>query len=188
MTLACDAAGNCACSVDSDCGTPTACTSFTCNTATSVCATVYTDKGQGNPGGGTTGNCMKVTCDEQGGPLQVVDDTNIDDDGNFCTTDVCTNGVSSHPATVAGSSCGGLLCDGAGKCVCTMDAECGAPFGLRRAYLPGEHLCRQQLGDGHQLHGRREPMHDRHLQRHGDVQPPCRGHGGVLRLGPGVQR
>lgn len=127
LQLSCDGAGNCSCVTDGDCGTATACTSFTCNTATSVCSTVYTDKGQGDPGGGVPGNCMKVTCDGQGGPLQVIDDTNVDNDGNLCTSDICTGGVGSHPPTATGSSCGGTLqCDGAGKCVgCTKNMDCG---------------------------------------------------------------
>ena len=127
LQLSCDGAGNCACLTDGDCGTATACTTFTCNTATNVCTTVYTGKGMGDPGGGAVGDCMKVTCDGQGGPQMVIDDADIPDDGNLCTTDVCTGGMASHPFTVAGSSCGGTLqCDDAGKCLgCTKNSNCG---------------------------------------------------------------
>ncbi|MEP7121903.1 MAG: hypothetical protein ABJE95_13365 [Byssovorax sp.] len=127
----CDATGNCSCTKDSDCGTGTACASFTCNAMTNVCSTAFTPKGQGKPGGGVVGDCMKVTCDGQGGPMQSIDDTNSGDDGKPCTNDICTNGVPSHPFAAAGSSCGGnAKCDGSGKCVgCNTVADCPADSG-----------------------------------------------------------
>jgi hypothetical protein len=69
------------------------------------------------------------------------DDTNLPDDGNQCTQDICTGGVPSNPAQPISTTCdqnGGVHCDGAGNCVpasCTdgiqnegeTDIDCGGP-------------------------------------------------------------
>jgi hypothetical protein len=71
-------------------------------------------------------DCHKIVCDGMGGSETIVDDTDLPNDNNPCTTDICTNGVASHGDVGAGTSCGtGLECDGAGNCVnCIMASEC----------------------------------------------------------------
>jgi hypothetical protein len=75
----------------------------------------------------TAGDCKRVVCDGQGGTMVVVDNTNVPNDGNPCTLDVCTNGQPSNPPTPAGTSCGTMLvCNGAGACVgCLQNSDCG---------------------------------------------------------------
>ncbi len=79
----------------------------------------------------TPGDCQVQVCDGNGGKQQQVDDTDIPDDGNDCTTDTCSNGQPSHSPAPQNTSCGGsagLYCDGAGKCVgCTNASECATP-------------------------------------------------------------
>jgi hypothetical protein len=59
--------------------------------------------------------------------MQVNDDTNLPDDGNLCTTDVCTNGTPSNPAEPTTTACGtNQHCDGAGQCAgCSVPSDCG---------------------------------------------------------------
>jgi hypothetical protein len=54
------------------------------------------------------------------------DDTDIPNDNNPCTVDLCTSGVPSHPPVAPGTSCGSaLFCDGAGVCVsCLLASDC----------------------------------------------------------------
>jgi len=76
------------------------------------------------------GDCEIVECD--GSTVVVADDPNDVDDGSDCTTDECTNGVPSHPASPSGSPC--FLgnshgeCDGAGECIVECSAEMPCPI------------------------------------------------------------
>jgi hypothetical protein len=127
--LTCDGAGNCTgCKKDADCGTPTACTSFTCNTSTGACSTVYTAKGDGDPGGQTLGDCKKTVCNGQGGTTTVDDDTDVPAPANSCKVGVCSMGMPDQTPTAPGTSCGnGSKCDGSGNCAaCLTDGDCGA--------------------------------------------------------------
>src|SRR5262249_20069668 len=59
-----------------------------------------------------------------GNVTAVVDDTDVPlDDGNACTSEVCTAGVGSHPVKPQGTACsqnGGVLCDGQATPACTQ--------------------------------------------------------------------
>jgi hypothetical protein len=67
----------------------------------------------GNPGGQIAGDCRKVVCNGMGGTTTVPDDTDLQDDGNPCTTDSCSGGVPQHLPAGNGTSCGGgLTCNG----------------------------------------------------------------------------
>jgi hypothetical protein len=72
------------------------------------------------------GDCQKIVCDGQGALAQQVDDTDLPDDSNPCTQDVCTAGAPSHPASAFGTSCGGALtCDNKGQCTgCAGPGDC----------------------------------------------------------------
>lgn len=73
-----------------------------------------------------TGDCQQIVCDGQDAVIQQADSTDIPDDSNPCTLDVCTAGVPSHPAAASGTSCGvGLTCNNLGNCIgCTGPADC----------------------------------------------------------------
>jgi hypothetical protein len=73
-------------------------------------------------------DCQASAC--MGGMLvQVPDDTDLPDDGNLCTKDICTNGVPSNPFESSTKDCGAsLVCDGAGSCVgCVNSNMCADP-------------------------------------------------------------
>jgi hypothetical protein len=124
----CDSAGNCVqCFQASDCGTDTACKTFTCNAG--VC-------GSNNVAAGTVvnnavaGDCHSDQCDGNGNITTNAVDNNDKpaDDGNQCTLDNCNAGTPQHPPAPQGTSCnqnGGTVCNGAGVCgTCTQDADC----------------------------------------------------------------
>src|SRR5205807_2533563 len=107
-----------------DCpGQDTECQQRTCDAG--VCGVANTPSGQATQQQ-QTGDCLQTQCDGAGGFQQTIDDTDVPNDNNACTTDVCTNGVPSHTDVNAGTSCGGTLqCDGNGNCVgCLTPADC----------------------------------------------------------------
>ena len=73
-----------------------------------------------------SGDCHKSVCDGNGGVTQVVDDSDIQQDGNLCTGDTCSGGVIGHPPIPAGTDCGApKTCDGSGNCNgCSFAAQC----------------------------------------------------------------
>jgi hypothetical protein len=68
---------------------------------------------------GPAGDCQKAVC-TSGTCGFVADDGDVPaDDGNQCTSDVCSGGVPSHPSKPVGTTCnqsGGTVCNGAGVC------------------------------------------------------------------------
>jgi hypothetical protein len=49
--------------------------------------------------------------------MLIADDSDLPDDNNPCTTDVCKGGVASHANVASGASCAaGMICDGNGNC------------------------------------------------------------------------
>jgi hypothetical protein len=74
------------------------------------------------------GDCKEVYCDGSGSTEQGPSDTDLPNDANDCTSDVCTDGVPSNPPLEAGAACGAtgdLVCDGAGSCVgCVAETDC----------------------------------------------------------------
>jgi len=122
----CDAVGSCVgCNADSDCGTNTVCTTFSC--VNQVCKVVQ------SPGKVTTldpfGDCKASVCNESG---QIVDGPadNDNDDNNECTTDACVGGQPQHQPVAARTTCsqnGGKMCNGSANaaCVaCVADSDC----------------------------------------------------------------
>ncbi len=120
----CDGAGHCAaCLVASDCpGQDTecqqrACTAGVCGVTNAALGTAVTMQ--------TTGDCQKVVCDGNGGTTSQNDDTDLPDDNNTCTNDVCTAGVPSHTNLSDGASCGGVLTCLNGTCSgCGQASDC----------------------------------------------------------------
>ncbi|APR76251.1 5'-nucleotidase [Minicystis rosea] len=122
----CDAAGNCiACTKASDCGTDTACKTFSCDAG--ICNVTFA--AVGTPVGvQVAGDCRRIQCDGAGTIVDAIDDTDASSDGKECTVDSCMSGVPVHIAKPAGVACGNnQVCDLAGNCVgCNQPSDCGA--------------------------------------------------------------
>ncbi len=121
----CDGQGNCVeCLGPADCpGVDDECQQRACDNG--VCGFDYTMAGT-PVSGQTDGDCQELQCDGSGSIITVDLDTDLPDDSNACTDDVCTAGVPTNPFEPSGTSCGGtLVCDGAGQCVgCNVPADC----------------------------------------------------------------
>jgi hypothetical protein len=91
----CDGAGKCAeCLVANDCpGQDTECQKRACTMG--ACGVTFTAMGTAL-GTQAAGDCKKAVCDGAGGTTSQNDDTDLPNDNNVCTTDVCTAGVPSH--------------------------------------------------------------------------------------------
>jgi hypothetical protein len=112
------------CTVPSDCpGKETECQTRTCDN--SFCGIGFSAAGKAISAQ-FGGDCQQIVCDGQGTIVQQADDTDVPDDSNPCTKDVCTGGVPSHPAAPFGTTCGGALtCDNTGHCTgCTGPGDC----------------------------------------------------------------
>jgi hypothetical protein len=72
------------------------------------------------------GDCQETSCDGAGSTVSDPDDTDLPEDNNPCTQNVCAGGVPSYPAEPSGATCGaGLVCNGAGVCIgCVVAADC----------------------------------------------------------------
>ncbi len=121
----CDGMGLCVeCLAPADCaGADDACQTRTCMQG--KCGKSFTAAGAALPAQ-KIGDCLKAVCDGNGATLQVNDDTDLPDDKNACTDDVCTAGVPSTSNKPQGTACGAaLLCDSAGACVgCNSPSDC----------------------------------------------------------------
>jgi hypothetical protein len=122
----CDGAGQCVgCVLAADCGADTACVSWSCDAGT--CEQTLAPVGTAVPAQ-TAGDCKEAQCDAAGNVIDVAKSTDLPNDNNDCTSDVCTAGVPSNPPLGSGEACTGGKCDGAGACVqCVADADCGSP-------------------------------------------------------------
>ncbi len=71
------------------------------------------------------GDCQASVCDGMGATTTQNDDTDVLDDSNDCTDDVCTAGAPKNTPKASGATCasdGGTVCDGANTCVECIDA------------------------------------------------------------------
>ncbi|MFO0592891.1 MAG: DUF4215 domain-containing protein [Polyangiaceae bacterium] len=124
----CDGNGACvACLGPADCpGEDTACRTRTCEAG----ACGFDDAPLGTPlPAQTAGDCKVVVCDGAGAAVTAVEDSDVPDDSNPCTDDICAAGEPSNPPSDSGSPCGGggatLVCDGAGSCIgCVAPTDC----------------------------------------------------------------
>ena len=121
----CDGKGACvACLAATDCpGTDGACQTRTC--AQGQCGIDFAAAGTALPTQ-TAGDCKQAVCDGAGATTVANDNTDVPDDSNACTDDVCTAGVPSNVNKATGAVCGaGLVCDAAGACVgCNAPSDC----------------------------------------------------------------
>ncbi len=71
------------------------------------------------------GDCKRTECDGSGNTTEVNDDTDISDDSNECTDDVCNNGTPENNAKLSGTTCSAGLCDASSNCVqCLAPNDC----------------------------------------------------------------
>ncbi len=111
------------CEAATDCpGDDTECQARTCES--NACGVSFTAAGTALSTQ-TAGDCRRQECDGSGGITDAVLDTDLPDDMNPCTDDVCTAGTPSNPPLTAGTSCsaGDSVCDGAGNCVGCITAD-----------------------------------------------------------------
>ncbi|XYH93899.1 hypothetical protein ACMHYB_39535 [Sorangium sp. So ce1128] len=75
------------------------------------------------------GDCTTLRCDESGRLVAEPDDSDIFNDENECTVDVCAQGTSvHHPKEAGDAEEGSGYCDGEGHRVgCLSDEDCGTP-------------------------------------------------------------
>ncbi len=111
------------CAVPSDCpGVDTDCSKRSCSAG--VCGVTFTAAGAATTDQ-TAGDCQQSVCDGKGATTTQNDDTDVLDDGNDCTDDVCTAGAPENKPKASGATCasnGGKVCDGASACVECVDA------------------------------------------------------------------
>lgn len=105
--------------VDSDCETRT-CAAGTCGLSYAQAGTPTNTQ--------VAGDCRASQCDGLGNIVSVVDDSDLPNDGNQCTDDLCVSGTPSIQARPVNSPCsqnGGSYCDGSGSCVqCNSATQC----------------------------------------------------------------
>jgi len=131
---ACSAAADCP-GVETECEHRT-CISGACGSMREAAGTVLTVQ--------TSGDCKRSQCTADGSVTAVNDDTDVPDDRNPCTNDICTSGMPSHTTMPANSSCGGANhCNAAGQCVgCTVAADCpGTDTACRTRTCTAGGLC-----------------------------------------------
>jgi cysteine-rich repeat protein len=86
------------------------------------------------------GDCLESVCDGQGTTTTQNDDTDVLDDGNACTDDICNAGAPENNASPAKTPCSdgtGALCDGSGACVeCVDPGDCSSGVCQANACVP----------------------------------------------------
>src|SRR5207237_915612 len=113
----CDGHGVCGgCTQNSDCGVNNLCATYACTAG--ICNTSFVPNGQGNLAN-TPGDCQKTVCNGMGSPITIADASDLPNDNNECTKDLCSNGTASHsPESTAKTCKGGGHCDGNNGCSC----------------------------------------------------------------------
>lgn len=128
--LTCDGQGACTgCTIASECpGVDDDCATRSCSSG--VCGFAFQPSGTVRDAAHqTAGDCHQEVCDGAGGSgSATVDDADVPDDSNACTTNVCTDGAPSNPPVAERTACGtDGLCDATGACVeCIAASDCPA--------------------------------------------------------------
>lgn len=125
----CDGSGLCVeCVQDSDCPAGGACQEPKCNAG--VCGFGAAGAQTLPAAQQTAGDCQELRCDGTSQtPVSSELDTDVPDDGNDCTDDVCTSGTPDHSFVASGMACdqGQGVCDGAGACMGAPDVTSATP-------------------------------------------------------------
>jgi len=123
----CDGAGKCVdCLTAADCPTSSSvcyeptCSFGSCTTAPAPAGTPLPASQQNK------GDCRTYVCDGSGSTTSQADPTDIEDDGNTCTSEVCSGTTPTHPKLPAGTACGtnGEVCSSSG--ICCTPTTCAA--------------------------------------------------------------
>jgi len=148
--MVCDGSGHCLwCNGAGQCGTDTFCHFWTCDGGT--CNEHNVVEGTAlPPAQQANGDCQQLQCNGAGGVMTAADESDVPpDDGNQCTSDICSNGSPQHPSMVLDSPCsqnGGQYCDGTGTCVrCNAATQCPEPNEICKIALCASHAC--DVGD-----------------------------------------
>ncbi len=119
-------------------GSGTCLTTADCTASATVCGTPFCVNGNcgfksTKPNGPTDsqvyGDCHTIKCDF-GLVVNAVDDTDVYDDANACTEDLCAKGAPTNLPLAAGVECsmGSTVCDGKKACVeCVSNSDCVDP-------------------------------------------------------------
>src|SRR6185295_8441574 len=112
------------CVTASDCpGSDSVCRVRTCGARTAnVCGSTFLANGTATTTQ-TAGDCKKTVCDGAGNVTTTIDNTDIPNDNNVCTNDICTAGTASHTNVTAATAC--PLGSGTGVCNAGTCAPCG---------------------------------------------------------------
>ena len=113
------------CEIDSDCKDGEACTIDTCG-SDNLCDNEPLDNVTSPDE--RPGDCNDSIC-TLGEEVMVANDSQLPDDGQPCTDDLCNQGVPEHPPLAIGSPCSGVgreqLCNALGDCVeCNGSPDC----------------------------------------------------------------
>jgi len=122
--LRCDATGTCVeCLSATDCpGSDTMCSTRTCSSGT--CGLQLVAAGTAIAAQ-TAGDCHEDRCDGAGSVTSAVDDADVPDDGNDCTSDTCSSGNPVHTPVATETSCAAGVCNALGQCVgCVVASDC----------------------------------------------------------------
>ncbi|MFO0761499.1 MAG: hypothetical protein U0359_33780 [Byssovorax sp.] len=131
----CNADGACVgCLTNADCpGPDTECQTRAC--LGGVCGFNYAPAGT-LVAAQQAGDCKKNVCNGAGAVAVAADDSDVQDDGNDCTDDLCNGGSPSHPAKAAGADCaqGGTVCNGAGSCGACVPGDSQYCCGVKTSF------------------------------------------------------
>jgi len=124
-----------------ECGTPT------CDQG--ICGWTGVRPAGELPPGQAIGDCKIGHCDGQGNLVFETDPTDLPNDGNECTDDLCVQGTPTNPPSSDQTSCGTMLnlkCNGAGVCAgCMMPMDCGVDTTCKKWACDEEAKCGLQL-------------------------------------------
>ena len=136
----CDGNGNCVeCVVPGDCGTDTACRTYSCDSNSCGFADVESGTFVSDE---ALGDCIQKECDGSG---NIVDAANPDDVplGGECNVNTCDGMSPSVDPFPLGTPCSIGKCDGLGQCVeCVTTDDCQSPD------ICASNVCVGCLGDG----------------------------------------
>ncbi len=150
----CDGFGTCVgCVTPADCGgTDTFCQSITC--INNTCGVNNAAVGLPLPLFDQTSNdCQELVCDGGGSVIALADDDDLPSpDGNDCTGEACSNGMTLFPDLPLDDPCdqdGGTVCDGAGACVeCNNATQCSGANQCEQDVCNANACGTQALGAG----------------------------------------
>jgi hypothetical protein len=119
---------------DLDCPADDVCKDWACTSG--QCVAASTNEGQPLPmTGQNLGDCKTNVCQE-GNVVVLAEASDVFDDGNACSDDLCNESMPVNVASAAGTSCPTLKnptgigkCSGAGVCLgCFNDTDCGVSY------------------------------------------------------------